>query len=245
MIPLQVNTQAPEKPITRTDGALDVVDVFRTIQGEGPFAGTPAVFVRLAGCNLQCPLCDTDYTSRRKLYSPKELIDRVHECLFSRSSDRYGVSNPLIVITGGEPFRQACGPFVSKVGWHVQFETNGTLYDESMDYFFSRDGFRQVSLVCSPKTREISKRLRPHIKHFKYVLRAGEVDESDGLPTSSLDSGVRPARPICGFGGTIYVQPCDENDPEKNKRNTDAAVESCIKFGYRLCLQTHKLVGLP
>ena len=55
--PMKTNTQEPEK-IDR-DRHLDVHSIFHTIQGEGPYCGHPAVFIRLAGCNLQCPGCDT------------------------------------------------------------------------------------------------------------------------------------------------------------------------------------------
>jgi 7-carboxy-7-deazaguanine synthase len=42
-------------------GALKIVDLFYTIQGEGPYNGMPSVFVRLAGCNLRCYFCDTNF----------------------------------------------------------------------------------------------------------------------------------------------------------------------------------------
>ena len=52
-----MNTQPTEK---RTNSQnLDITEIFFTIQGEGPFSGHRAVFIRLAGCNLQCPACDT------------------------------------------------------------------------------------------------------------------------------------------------------------------------------------------
>src|SRR3954467_9071958 len=50
--------------LVRSDGnSLSIHSIFYTLQGEGPYSGCPAVFMRLAGCNLQCPGCDTDYTS--------------------------------------------------------------------------------------------------------------------------------------------------------------------------------------
>ena len=41
---------------------LQLAEIFYSIQGEGMWTGTPAVFVRLAGCNLACDFCDTDYS---------------------------------------------------------------------------------------------------------------------------------------------------------------------------------------
>jgi len=74
-----LNQQLAEKRVERQDGALEIIDIFPTIQGEGPFAGEPAIFVRLAGCVLQCPLCDTDYTSGRRLISIPSLTEEIDE----------------------------------------------------------------------------------------------------------------------------------------------------------------------
>jgi 7-carboxy-7-deazaguanine synthase len=71
------------------------------------------------------------------------------------------------------------------------------------------------------------------------------VDPGDGLPLDSLGTGVKPCRPWEGFQGPVYVQPCDDRDPERNRENVRAAVESCMRFGYLLCVQLHKVVGLP
>lgn len=252
-----INLQLAEKRV-ETDGSVDVQEIFPTVQGEGPFAGRPAVFLRLAGCNLQCPACDTDYTSRRALF-PLKTLESILVSELVQQANRwpkigYRSSFMVLVITGGEPFRQACGPLVSKLlqsQWlsnlHIQFETNGTLYDPSMvvDGDYNLYEHERVHVVCSPKTGSISRELMPHITDLKYVLGAGMVDPSDGLPTSSLLSGVVPAKPWKGFNGTVYVQPLDDQDEELNKRNTAAAVESCMKFGYTLCVQLHKIVGLP
>ena len=62
------NQQLADKPVLNETGlSLQVNSIFYTIQGEGPFAGRPAIFIRLAGCNLQCPGCDTEYTKRQTM----------------------------------------------------------------------------------------------------------------------------------------------------------------------------------
>lgn len=227
------NTQPTEKRVLRV-AALDVHSVFYTIQGEGPYAGFPAVFVRLAGCNLQCPLCDTDYTSKRELIAPVPLFDRVKQV----SSVCH-----LVVITGGEPFRQNLTPFVEYLlthGYSVQIETNGTLYLPGFPYHL-------VSIVCSPKAGKIHHRLIEQptpITAFKYVLRHGEI-APDGLPLLALAHPASPqvARPPVGYAGPIYVQPADEQDEEVNAKNRVAAVDSAMRYGFIFGLQIHKIIG--
>lgn len=224
------NQQPIEQVHHSKDGNLEVVNVWYTIQGEGPFAGKPAVFVRLAGCNLRCPLCDTDYTSNRVWYSPRTLVDKI-------LSINQGAR--LVVLTGGEPFRQNFAPFVVEASTkqlHVQIETNGTLYNPDVPY-------DHVTVVCSPKVGKIHPKLEPHIRAFKYVLEDGQV-MPDGLPKTTLGSEYDVARPCQGHQAEIYVQPLDSFDQAKNSRNMAATVQSCLKFGYRLCLQMHKIVGV-
>lgn len=238
---MRVNLQPKEKPTNDPEGRLEVVRVWPTIQGEGPYAGTPAVFVRLAGCNLDCPGCDTDYTSVRMTFSPADLAPVV---MAHASSMRTG----LVVITGGEPFRQNLEPFVRKLqyktaphgrrSYQIQIETNGTLFP-------SLEVPLRFECVVSPKTPTISPDLRAYATAFKYVLRAGDVD-NDGLPRSVLGNGLRPARPWEDWMGDVFVQPMDEGagNEARTKENTAAALQSCMRFGYRLSVQTHKLVGV-
>jgi 7-carboxy-7-deazaguanine synthase len=228
---MQTNKQFPE-PKDRASGAyLTVQEIWRTIQGEGPFVGMPATFIRLAGCNLQCPMCDTDYTSNKQKMHISDIYEKARLC-----EPRCG----LVVITGGEPFRQNIGDLVRLLmsqGDTVQIETNGTLYQEGLPY-------GKFTIVCSPKTSVINHQLRPYINALKYVVQAGHVDESDGLPTMVLGYDHRVARPL-GFDlHDVYVQPADEQDEVKNAANLKAALDSCMKFGYRFCLQTHKLLGM-
>lgn len=233
-----INLQPVEKQVTREDGALDVVDIFLTIQGEGPLAGVPAVFVRTAGCSLLCPACDTDYTTHRQLLSVVAITDKVM-ALCSDNSTR------LVVLTGGEPFRQATGPLIKQliaVGFKVQVETNGTLFDESLSDIPFDD--QRLMIVCSPKSGTVNSRLLPRIGHFKYIISAGKVDPIDGLPTDSLNFGVRPARPPVNHG-SIYCQPCDDQNATLNAAHSNQTINSCIKFGYRYCAQIHKIINLP
>lgn len=243
---MKINLQEPRKQELREDGVLSVHSIFHTIQGEGPFNGVPAVFVRLADCNLQCPGCDTEYTSVRQLMSPPELCRAVRDVAGPRSKTK------LIVLTGGEPFRQNFAAFARMItysGWHVQVETNGTLWFD--EFFPSR-----FSVVCSPKAPSINSQLLRYVTALKYVLKATEIDPDDGLPLSILENGLRPCRPWPGFRGDVFVQPYDEyqdsahQDPTGNAQrvnsdNTKATVDVCMRYGYRLCLQTHKIVGLP
>lgn len=237
---MQINTQPIEKSTNSSD--LEVFEIFDTLQGEGPFAGTPATFIRLAGCNLRCNFCDSLYSSRRDTYTPKLLLNHLLENYPKRE---------LVVITGGEPFRQDIMPFVSMLFFEdyiVQIETNGTLWLPSLDTI---DVIRKVNLedfviVCSPKTPAIHEKMWPWITELKYVVEAGKISMCDGLPISSVGPqyGI-PARPPKDWSGQIYIQPLDSQDPVENEANMQAAVRSCLKFGHRLCLQLQKIVSLP
>lgn len=234
---MQKNNQPVEKQVKDGDGYLAVNSIFPTIQGEGPFAGTPSVFVRLAGCNLQCPMCDTEYTTR-KLMPVDDIL--VEVC---RMQSPWAPLT-LVVITGGEPFRQNLNSFINLLvegRYRVQIETNGTLY-QPLDMF----GHKNLTIVCSPKAGNINKKLLPHINALKYVATAASIDPVDGLPTHALDhpNSGGLARPPINFLGDVYLQPVDEQDSIANRRNQEAVVGSCLKYGHRLCLQTHKIIGV-
>ena len=117
-----------------------VKECFLTLQGEGMQAGSRAVFLRFAGCNLwsgreqdrataECRFCDTDFVGTDgegggKFRTPEELADQVQR-LWGEGSDRR-----LVVITGGEPMLQLDEPLVDALhtrGFRIAVETNGTL----------------------------------------------------------------------------------------------------------------------
>ena len=108
---------------------LKLSEIFESIQGEGPTAGEPCVFLRLAMCNLHCRWCDTKYTWDWKNYDYDrevrlDTVTRVAERLLAARRSR-------LVITGGEPLMQQDGLAelltLLPESWSVEVETNGTL----------------------------------------------------------------------------------------------------------------------
>jgi len=245
---LIINNQAIEQP-NRTS-TLEIHSVFNTIQGEARFAGVPATFIRLAGCNLRCAFCDTEYTQGRTVsLNAKSALSYVQSQV---------VLKPLIVITGGEPFRQwGLYPFMAllvEAGYTVQVETNGTIFSYSL-WESNKLSLYNPYIVCSPKTARVHIDIQPLITDWKYVIEADKVCAEDGLPLSSVGPqyGI-PARPQklsllyeaqdVDHPVRVWVQPLDSQDEFRNAQNTQACVKSCMTFGYRLCIQTHKIAGL-
>ena len=248
-----LNHQIPMKADHEGSSSLLVHSIFGTIQGEGIFAGEPCVFIRLGGCNLQCPACDTEYTNGAESMAVDTILGHVFKHIPPKAD--------LVVITGGEPMRQRIGLLIAVLNeseLRVQIETNGTLYDESIDFSTGK-----VFVMCSPKTGSVNNMLKKHISAYKYVGGANEFDLSheglvaglelqdhslmqDGLPYQALGHTAKPhlARPHEGFKGKVYLQPIDRQNAELNAYHTQAVVESCLKHGYTLCLQMHKIVNV-
>ncbi|ANO57488.1 queuosine biosynthesis QueE radical SAM [Vibrio phage vB_VhaS-tm] len=231
-----MNTQRPQKPFTHPNGHVVVHSIFSTIQGEGIFAGQPATFIRLAGCNLKCPACDTEYTDTTKfgLTSPKWITAYV---------DAITAPNRLVVITGGEPFRQNLNGLIGSLlarNYRVQIETNGTMAPSYDTKTYSSG----VYIMCSPKISRIHKDLVPHISAYKYVVGYLDVDVMDGLPTRVLGLRAKPARPPQGNKAPIFIQPMDSKDADVNFKHLEAAKQSAITHGYTLCLQIHKIIDV-
>lgn len=100
---------------------LQLAEIFYSVQGEGMWTGTPAVFVRLAGCNLSCSFCDTDY-ALKFVASVPNVVARVRA---------EGGDCPMVILTGGEPFAQtettALIDALRADGRRVHIESNGTI----------------------------------------------------------------------------------------------------------------------
>lgn len=118
---------------------LEVAEIFNSLQGEGPFSGQPAVFLRLSGCiEPLCPWCDTMYACSTG-YAMS--VDDVYRQIA-------GFGTKLVVITGGEPFLQwhdgleQLEECLLDQGCLVQYETSGKI---------EIPGDAQGFSVCSPK----------------------------------------------------------------------------------------------
>lgn len=140
---------------------LGLAEIFYSIQGEGAWTGTPAVFVRLAGCNLACRFCDTDY-SLRFMASVEQVVARVREL---------GGSCPMVILTGGEPLAQSATPQLIAAlradGRRVHIESNGTI-----DVELPPD----VWLTVSPKER-LHPRMAARANEAKLIVDARVPNE--------------------------------------------------------------------
>ncbi len=214
---------------------LPLVDVFPTIQGEGPYAGVPATFVRFANCNLRCKYCDEDYRIRRTATADSLAQEiRAHK-------------RKLVVFTGGEPLLHPLQALIALLpDKTIQFETNGVLYPE-----YQGDN---IFYVVSPKTAKINNfwhehsRLREQKRYvFKYVVDPDCVCEH-GLPIKVLGMPIVPARPPIGV--QVYIQPEAPVFPYRKCRlvagpsRTRKVAALAIKHGYILSLQTHKYMEM-
>lgn len=113
---------------------MRVNEIFYSLQGEGLHTGTPAVFLRLSGCNLKCPFCDTKHES---------FIEMTEEDIMEKVSS---YPSRTIVITGGEPMLQLTPSLTHKLhqaGFAIHIETNGSrLIPEGTEIDW---------ITCSPK----------------------------------------------------------------------------------------------
>ncbi len=107
---------------------LRISELFASLQGEGVSAGTPATFLRLGDCNLNCSYCDTPYSWDWRQYDRKtELTD---EDLLVTAARIRALTPRRLVITGGEPLLQqpALEELVTELSeFATEVETNGTI----------------------------------------------------------------------------------------------------------------------
>lgn len=190
-------------------------EIFYSIQGEGKLVGRPCVFVRFAGCNLDCYFCDTNHKDGE--YYTKEELEAEVEKLTK------GDSNIFIVLTGGEPTLQLKEdePLFQK--YNTQIETNGTKSVPSWIDF----------IAISPKTKINLKNINFESGAFVYAKLIYEDKKSDYIK--------KLAQELADKGIEVYIQPLEING-EMNIKETIKFVLDNPQFN--LSLQVHKLIGV-
>jgi 7-carboxy-7-deazaguanine synthase len=156
---------------------LKVNEIFKSIQGESTYAGLPCTFIRLAGCNLRCTYCDTNYAyyHGREL-SDEEIISKIEE---------YGVK--YVEFTGGEPLLQEETPQLVKTlldkGYNVLIETNGSICIGCLD--------KRLTIIMDIKTPKSGMSERMNFKNLEFLKETDEIkfvlmDESDYIWAKNL-----------------------------------------------------------
>lgn len=195
-----------------------VNEIFLSLQGEGRNAGEAAVFVRLSGCNLKCPFCDTDFREYMTMTVP-EIVDYIYKACGDNPLPRW------CVITGGEPTLQLDGELIDAIhdmGMSIAIETNGTHeVPQGVDF-----------ITVSPKTPfvEGSELAVDHCDEVKVIMNetisVEEIRAFEQLPADYY-----------------YIQPCDTGFIKTNERLMQRAVDF-IKYhpNWRLSLQQQKIL---
>ena len=197
---------------------IKVSEIFTSFQGEGPYIGTPATFLRLYGCNLNCQWCDTDISTYEMLS-----VDDVAEILITQMEFN---NIKLLVITGGEPTLQMdeIKRLIKELpeDIKIQLETNGSIFEY----------LPEMEYVVSPK-EDKEKVFENYYKYenvfFKFVITSQEdIDE------------VISIKDKYGYNKTIWLQ----GEFSKDDQMADLIRENFPRLeNVKLSVQTHKYLS--
>ncbi|MBB6055493.1 7-carboxy-7-deazaguanine synthase [Tolumonas osonensis] len=217
-------------------------EIFQSIQGEGVFTGTPAIFIRMQGCDVGCSWCDTKNTWC--LDYEKKLPDSSYLHQKSDNSDSWTMMSSMeifkyfseknyspqhVIITGGEPclysLLELTDILIGK-GYYVQLETSGTreikVHENVWVTVSPKIGMRG-GLVVLPES----------------INRANEIKYPIGKEKHIEDLDCMLKKSNIGNDVQICLQPINQN-----KNSTKLAIKTCIDRGWRLSVQLHKYIGL-
>ncbi|MBE9167276.1 7-carboxy-7-deazaguanine synthase QueE [Pleurocapsales cyanobacterium LEGE 06147] len=190
-----------------------IVETFHSIQGEGAWTGVNAFFIRLGGCDVHCPWCDTKQSWNPKHHPQIALKDIAEEAK---------AANPaIVVITGGEPLMHNLEPLTKELhqlGLRVHLETSGAHpFSGNFDW-----------VTFSPKR---FKPPHPSIYNCVNELKVVVVNEED-LQWAEQQAALVPEQTL------KYLQP-EWNTPQSK----DLIFDYVLKHPqWRISLQTHKLL---
>lgn len=220
-----------------------VTSTFATLQGEGPFSGEPAVFVRLSKCNRACTFCDTWFDSGDVL-TFDQILEKIHGAVDTEVSrnqlnrEAY-MDRLLIVITGGEPMLQknltAFLEFLHEQGFRTQIESNGD---------FLRPLPPETTLVVSPKANDNTGRygdLRPDVfaraNVLKFVVSSDPTSTHHEVPAFAYEfrkqKGPR----------SVYVSPMNIYNYVPRKVGNNATLEMRSEVDERISFWTPGLLN--
>lgn len=157
-----------------------VNEIFYSLQGEGFYTGTPAVFLRLSGCNRQCPFCDTDHAA----------FTEMDAAAIAREVAAYPSRH--LVVTGGEPTLQLDSDLLRAIkahGFYVQVETNGTrpvpievdwVTCSPKDAPWDIDRIDELKIVYQGQDVEMIASLLPATHHFLQPVSGRNIAETVG-----------------------------------------------------------------
>lgn len=217
-----------------------VNEIFETIQGEGSYTGTPAIFIRLQGCPVGCSWCDTKHTWD---VEPANLILLTQTSRKTQDSDSYGNATAQelfaliqaegyrarhVVLTGGEPCMYDLNPLCDLLhanGFSTQIETSGTFE------------------IKAPATTWVTVSPKVNMKGGFEVLtsaldRANEIKHPVAMEKHIDDLKNLLAR-IDTSGKLVYLQPISQK-----AKATRLAIEMCKTYNWRLSVQVHKYLGI-
>lgn len=241
---------------------LLVTSIFHTIQGEGPFSGEPAAFIRLAGCNrgekhhMGCEMCDTFFgfgQGARMTFD--EILGKIVE---------YGNRYSVIVITGGEPMMQDnltgfINHLFARIQTPVQIESNGDRLAHNWHHWNDDRWEANITIVVSPKPtqgkyRRLNDRVWEAATCLKFLIHADEANpyydvadyarefiSSTYFPRRVFISPMtiykRPHRP---FEAASFWDP-ELIDYEKTRANYKRAARLALENGFCMTHQSHLL----
>ncbi len=234
-----------------------VNNIFYSLQGEGRNTGRAAVFIRFAGCNLQCPFCDTEFNSYTEM-TAEEIIAKTSSLFtlrsalplcYAKNSSLLTLNSSLltlIVLTGGEPTLQVDESFIDLLhnnGYEVAMESNGILpAPNNLDWltvspknWWKTEGAWQKENIGARQPDELKIVFDEDTptRLSTFHLPPSTIHH----PPSSLH--LPPSTPL------LYLQPCDTGNPERNAHITTLCVDYIQHHPqWRLSLQTHKLIGI-
>lgn len=192
-----------------------IVEMFHSVQGEGVWCGVSAFFIRLGGCDVGCPWCDTKVSWNPKRH-PQQSVAAIAD-LVAQAQPR------IVVITGGEPLMHDLQPLTKvlrPLGIPLHLETSGA-HPLSGEFDW---------ITLSPKTfKAPHPGIYPQVHELKVV-----IDHSQDLDWAEREgSKLSPTIPK-------YLQPQWEN-PDSQALIFDYIL---THPAWRMSLQTHKFLGV-